>query len=62
VTCAQIDDGGIVLLHDSAKYARRESALTTAQAIPMIAARAADRGISLISLEQAVPEQERAAA
>ena len=49
-----IDDGGILLLHDSARYGRRPSAIPTAEAIPMIAERAAARSISLVSLEQAV--------
>lgn len=62
VTCDELDDGAIVLLHDSAKYARRDHAVATAQALPTIAARAAERGISLIALEGALPKTERAAA
>ena len=47
---SQIDDGGIVLLHDSALYARRGSAAPTAAAIPMLAATAEARGLSLVAL------------
>ncbi len=53
VTCEQLSDGGIVLLHDSARYARRSSALATARAIGPIAAWARERGMSLVSLGQA---------
>jgi peptidoglycan/xylan/chitin deacetylase (PgdA/CDA1 family) len=42
--------GAIAVLHDSPRYASRPSALPTAQAIPLIAAAAADRGIQLASL------------
>ena len=54
VASSQIDDGGILLLHDSARYGRRSSAAATAQAIPLIAERAAVRSMSLVSLGQAV--------
>ena len=53
VASEQLDDGGILLLHDSARYARRASAAATAAAIPVIAATARQRGISLISLGEA---------
>jgi peptidoglycan/xylan/chitin deacetylase (PgdA/CDA1 family) len=53
VACAQIDDGGIVLLHDSARYARRVSAAPTAAALPMLAANAEARGLSLVALRDA---------
>lgn len=53
VASEQLDDGGILLLHDSARHARRPSAAATAGAIPMIAASARQRGISLISLGEA---------
>lgn len=56
VASEQLDDGGILLLHDSARYGRRPSALPTAQAIPVIAARAAERGIKLVSLGEAAPK------
>ena len=39
--------GAILLLHDSARYATRDSALTTAEAVPLIAVAARDRGIDL---------------
>ena len=54
VASAQLDDGAILLLHDSARYGRRSSALPTARAIPLIAARAAERGIALVSLGEAM--------
>lgn len=53
VASDQLDDGGILLLHDSARYGRRSSAMPTAQAIPLIAERVARRGIELVSLAQA---------
>jgi peptidoglycan/xylan/chitin deacetylase (PgdA/CDA1 family) len=40
-------DGAVVLLHDSPRYAPRESALATAEAIPLVAARAAEAGLAL---------------
>lgn len=53
IASRQLDDGAILLLHDSARYGRRSSAMPTARAIPLIAARAAERGISLVSLGEA---------
>lgn len=54
VASSQIDDGGIVLLHDSARYARRASAAPTAAALPMLAANAEARGLSLVALRDAM--------
>lgn len=54
VTCEQLSDGGIVLLHDSARYARRSSAGATADAIAPIAAWVRERGMSPVSLGEAV--------
>jgi peptidoglycan/xylan/chitin deacetylase (PgdA/CDA1 family) len=54
VVCAELGDGGIILLHDSARFARRPSAVPTADAVPEIARRAHARGISLVSLGDAV--------
>lgn len=54
VASDQLDDGGILLLHDSARYGRRHSAVATAEAIPMIAAHCAERSIALMSLGEAV--------
>ena len=48
-----IGDGSIVLLHDSARYADRESAAPTAGALAPIAERAREAGISLVSLAEA---------
>lgn len=42
--------GAVVVLHDSARYASRPTALPTAEAVPLIAAGAAERGIPLASL------------
>lgn len=53
IASAQLDDGAILLLHDSARYGQRSSAIPTARAIPLIAAQAAERGISLVSLDEA---------
>jgi peptidoglycan/xylan/chitin deacetylase (PgdA/CDA1 family) len=53
VAAEQVYDGGILLLHDSARYARRSSALATARALPMIAERLGARGISLVSVGEA---------
>ncbi len=62
VTSAGLRDGSIILLHDSARYARRRSALTTAEALPMIAERARAAGIALVSLGDAVTAAEGLAA
>jgi peptidoglycan/xylan/chitin deacetylase (PgdA/CDA1 family) len=43
--------GVIVLLHDSARYAYRESALPTAEALPEILAAARERGLEPVALE-----------
>ncbi len=48
-----LDDGSIVLLHDSARYAVRPSAIETARAIAAIAARATDLGLDLVTLGDA---------
>ncbi|HUC07111.1 MAG TPA: polysaccharide deacetylase family protein [Solirubrobacterales bacterium] len=48
-----LDDGAIVLLHDSARYAVRPSAAETVRAIEAIAARAADLGLDLVTLGDA---------
>lgn len=50
----ELSDGAIVLLHDSARYARRPSAQPTADAIPLIAASATDRGLRLVTLGHAL--------
>lgn len=48
-----LDDGAIILLHDSARYAVRPGAAPTAQAIPAIAARASELGLALVTLGDA---------
>ena len=48
-----LDDGSIVLLHDSARYAVRPSAIETARAIEAIAGRAAELGLKLVTLDEA---------
>ena len=47
--------GAIVLLHDSPRYAPRESAAATAEAVPLIAAAAAERGLRLAPLGELAP-------
>jgi peptidoglycan/xylan/chitin deacetylase (PgdA/CDA1 family) len=46
--------GSIVVLHDSARYGHRPSARPTADAIPAIAAAAAERGLEWVTLAEAV--------
>lgn len=48
-----LDDGAVVLLHDSARYAVRESARPTAEAVEAIGARAAALGLDLVTLGEA---------
>jgi peptidoglycan/xylan/chitin deacetylase (PgdA/CDA1 family) len=48
-----LGDGAIVLLHDSARYAVRPSAVETARAIEEIAARASVLGLDLVTLGDA---------
>jgi peptidoglycan/xylan/chitin deacetylase (PgdA/CDA1 family) len=48
-----LDDGSIVLLHDSARYAARPSAVETARAIEAIARRAAELRLDLVTLDEA---------
>lgn len=50
VATRQLDDGGILLLHDSARHARRASAAATADAIEILAESTRKQGISLMSL------------
>lgn len=62
VASSQLDDGGILLLHDSARNARRASAVPTARAVEMIADRTRERGFSLTTLGEAVAAAEGVAA
>ncbi len=48
-----LDDGAVVLLHDSARYAVRPSATETARAVSAIAERAVALGLELVTLGQA---------
>jgi peptidoglycan/xylan/chitin deacetylase (PgdA/CDA1 family) len=50
VAIRDLQPGAIVLLHDSARYAYRDSALPTAQALPAILAAARERGLEPVSL------------
>ena len=59
VASDQLTDGGILLLHDSARFARRPSARPTAQAIAPIAAWARGHGISLVPVGEAVGSDAR---
>jgi peptidoglycan/xylan/chitin deacetylase (PgdA/CDA1 family) len=45
--------GSVVLLHDSARYAQRNSAAATAGAVPLIATAAAAAGLDLVTLSAA---------
>jgi peptidoglycan/xylan/chitin deacetylase (PgdA/CDA1 family) len=49
-----LDDGSIVLLHDSARYAARSNAAETARAIEAIARRASELDLSLVTLGDAL--------
>ncbi len=51
---SELSDGAIVLLHDSARFGRRRSALPTAAALESIAAWARERQISLTTIGDAV--------
>jgi peptidoglycan/xylan/chitin deacetylase (PgdA/CDA1 family) len=48
-----IAPGAIVLLHDSARYAYRDSALPTAEALPAVVEATATAGLELVSLGSA---------
>lgn len=54
VALGQIRPGSIVLLHDTARFARRRSALATAEAVALIATEARARGLAVGSLREAV--------
>jgi peptidoglycan-N-acetylglucosamine deacetylase len=45
-----LSPGAIVVLHDSPRYADRPSSLPTAEAIPLIAAAAAERGLKWVTV------------
>jgi peptidoglycan/xylan/chitin deacetylase (PgdA/CDA1 family) len=49
-----LSPGVVVLLHDSPRYARRASALATAEAIPLIAAAMADHGLAPTAISSAL--------
>jgi peptidoglycan/xylan/chitin deacetylase (PgdA/CDA1 family) len=51
-----LDEGAIVLLHDSARYGHRPDAKPTAEAIAPIAARAAELGLELAPLGELAPK------
>jgi peptidoglycan/xylan/chitin deacetylase (PgdA/CDA1 family) len=51
-----LDDGAIVLLHDSARYGHRPDARATAEAVAPIAAQAAERGLKLAPLGELAPK------
>lgn len=48
-----LEDGAVVLLHDSARYASRPSARPTAEAVSLIAAKAAKLELELVTLGDA---------
>ncbi|HWO82806.1 MAG TPA: hypothetical protein VNM38_03325, partial [Solirubrobacterales bacterium] len=49
-----LEDGAVVLLHDSARYATRPNAAATVAAIAAIAERASALGLDLVTLGTAV--------
>ena len=49
-----LEPGAIVVLHDSPRWADRPSAQPTAEAIPLIAAAAAERGLEWVTLGEAL--------
>jgi hypothetical protein len=49
-----LSDGAIVLLHDSPRYADRESAEPTAHALAPLAERAREAGLSFVTLGEAL--------
>jgi peptidoglycan/xylan/chitin deacetylase (PgdA/CDA1 family) len=51
-----LEDGAVVLLHDSAAYNPRESATATAEAVPLLVGAARERGLAPVTLGQAVDE------
>lgn len=54
IACRDLDDGAIVLLHDSPRYGHRPDAQPTAEAIAGIAELAAERGVRLAPLGELV--------
>ena len=54
VACEDLRDGAIILLHDSARYGRRSTAITTADAIPAIAEHARVAGLKLTGVGEAM--------
>jgi peptidoglycan-N-acetylglucosamine deacetylase len=53
-----LSPGSVVLLHDSARYAERDSAAATVQAIPLIVERAKELELELVPLGEAVDAAE----
>lgn len=51
--------GAVVLLHDSPRYSHRPSARPTVDALPLIAARAAELGLPFLTLADAIRERSR---
>lgn len=50
-----LDAGAIVVLHDSPRYGHRRGIAATVAAIPAIAAAAAERGLTWVTLSEATP-------
>jgi peptidoglycan/xylan/chitin deacetylase (PgdA/CDA1 family) len=48
IATRDLDEGTILLLHDSPRYAYRDSAMPTAEAVPAILAAAAERGLGIM--------------
>lgn len=55
LVCRDLDDGSIVLLHDSPRYGHRDDARATADAIGPVVAHAAELGVRLAPLGELAP-------
>jgi peptidoglycan/xylan/chitin deacetylase (PgdA/CDA1 family) len=56
IVSRDLSDGTVIVLHDSVRYAHRPSAAPTAEAVPLIAARAAEAGLALGPVGELAPE------
>jgi peptidoglycan-N-acetylglucosamine deacetylase len=55
IVSGDLVDGAIILLHDSPRYAHRKDASATAEAVGLIAAQAAELGLTLGPLSELAP-------
>jgi peptidoglycan/xylan/chitin deacetylase (PgdA/CDA1 family) len=56
IVSRDLSDGTVIVLHDSVRYAHRPSAAPTAEAVPLIAARAAEAGLALGPVGELAPK------